>query len=155
MPVLIKSIHGPHDVATGPLRTRARRLLAAIGRPDSELSILLVDDDTIRDYNATYRGKDKPTDVLSFSMHEGEFGDINPALLGDIVISVPTAQRKANRSKRVLIDEITFLLTHGLLHLVGYDHETDDQEREMNAESKRLFALALDPRHLKRNRSDK
>ena len=129
----------------GPLRTRARRLLHAIGQPDSEISITLVDDGTIQDFNATYRNKDQPTDVLSFAMREGQYGDVNPSMLGDVVISVTTAKRQASRNKRSLIDQVTFLLTHGLLHLIGYDHQTDEQEREMNRETRRLMACALDP----------
>ena len=131
MPILIRSQRGPHCIPVGPLRTRARRLLHAIGRTDGELSILLVDDSIIQSLNATYRDKDQPTDVLSFAMGEGEFGDLNPAVLGDVVISVPTARRQASRNRREPLDEVTFLLTHGLLHLVGYDHQTDEQEREM------------------------
>jgi probable rRNA maturation factor len=146
MPILIRSQRGPHDIPVGPLRTRARRLLHAIGRTDGELSILLVDDSIIQSLNATYRGKDQPTDVLSFAMGEGEFGDLNPAVLGDVVISVPTARRQASRSRREPLDQVTFLLTHGLLHLVGYDHQTDEQEREMKRETKRLMREALDPR---------
>jgi probable rRNA maturation factor len=107
---------------------------------------LLVDDSIIQSLNATYRGKDQPTDVLSFAMGEGEFGDLNPAVLGDVVISVPTARRQANRSRREPLDQVTFLLTHGLLHLVGYDHQTDEQEREMKREAKRLMREALDPK---------
>jgi len=148
MSVLISSQHGPHDVPVGPLRTRARRLLHAIGRPDGELSIVLVDDATIQQYNQQYRGKDQPTDVLSFAMGEGEFGNINPSILGDVVISVPTALRQTHQSKRTLIDQVTFLLTHGLLHLVGHDHETDEQERDMNRETRRLMIAALDTTRL-------
>jgi len=148
MSVLISSQHGPHGVPVGPLRTRARRLLHAIGRPDGELSIVLVDDATIQQYNQQYRGKDQPTDVLSFAMNEGEFGNINPSILGDVVISVPTALRQTHQSKRTLIDQVTFLLTHGLLHLVGHDHETDEQERDMNRETRRLMIAALDTTRL-------
>ena len=150
MPVLISSQGGPHGIPIGPLRTRARRLLLAIGRPDSELSVVLVSDNIIQSYNAMYRGKDQPTDVLSFAMQEGQFGEVNPLVLGDIVISVPTAQRQASRSKRTVLDQVTFLMTHGLLHLVGYDHETDAQELEMNKESRRLMARARDTAPLPR-----
>ncbi len=107
---------------------------------------MLVDDAVIQSLNAAYRGKDQPTDVLSFAMGEGEFGDLNPGVLGDVVISVPTARRQARRSGREPIDQVTFLLTHGLLHLVGYDHVTDEQEREMTRETRRLMREALDPR---------
>ena len=149
MPVFVRSQHGPHGISTPRLRTRARRMLHAIDRLDSELSIALVDDRIIQDLNASYRGKDKPTDVLSFAMSEGEFGDLNPGMLGDVVISVPTARRQAARSKREVFDEVTFLLAHGLLHLIGYDHETDDEEQEMKKETRRLMKAALDPKPIR------
>jgi len=121
-------------------------MLHALDRLDGELSIMLVDDAVIQTLNASYRGKDKPTDVLSFAMGEGEFGDVNPAILGDVVISVPTAVRQAKRAKREVFDEVTFLLAHGLLHLLGFDHETDEQDREMKKETRRLMKAALDTR---------
>lgn len=121
-------------------------MLHAIDRLDSELSIALVDDTVIHELNATYRGKDKPTDVLSFAMSEGEFGDLNPTVLGDVVISVPTARRQAKRSKREVFEEVTFLLAHGLLHLIGYDHGTDEEEREMKKQTRRLMQAARDPK---------
>jgi probable rRNA maturation factor len=121
-------------------------MLHALDRLEGELSIMLVDDAVIQTLNASYRGKDKPTDVLSFAMGEGEFGDVNPAILGDVVISVPTAVRQAKRAKREVFDEVTFLLAHGLLHLLGFDHETDDQDREMKKETRRLMKAALDTR---------
>lgn len=119
-------------------------MLRAIERDEGELSIVLVNDEVIRQLNGSYRGKDQVTDVLSFAMSEGEFGDVNPTVLGDVVISVPTARRQASRSKRELFDQVTFLLAHGLLHLVGYDHETDEQEREMKKETRRLMRAAVD-----------
>jgi probable rRNA maturation factor len=96
--------------------------------------------------NATYRGKDQTTDVLSFAMTEGDFGDVNPDVLGDVVISVPTARRQATQARQPLLDRVTFLLAHGLLHLIGYDHETDEQHREMTRQTKRLMRKALDPK---------
>ncbi|PIE05356.1 MAG: rRNA maturation RNase YbeY, partial [Sorangium cellulosum] len=99
MPVFVRSQGGPHNVSVGKLRTRARRMLASLDRMDEELSIMLVDDEIIQSLNASYRGKDSPTDVLSFSMSEGQFGDINPGVLGDIVVSVPAALRHCQRSK--------------------------------------------------------
>jgi len=120
-------------------------MLRAVGRPNAELSIVLVNDSVIQELNAEYRGKDQPTDVLSFAIQEGDFAGINPDLLGDVVISVPTAQRQADVNNRPLIDEVTFLLSHGLLHLIGYDHQTDEQEEKMNAETARLMAVSLSP----------
>ncbi len=77
----------------------------------------------MRSLNRRFRGKDKVTDVLSFSAREGEFSHLQPDVLGDIVISVPRAKRQAAAAGRRLVQEIEILLIHGLLHLLGYDHE--------------------------------
>lgn len=120
------------------LAWRAEAMLEELGLGDAELSILLCDDSTIHELNRRYRGKDKPTDVLAFPMQEGPEPSPNPNLLGDVVISVPTATRQARERDRPIIVEVTFLLAHGLLHLIGYDHATKREEREMNAETERL-----------------
>ncbi len=112
---------------------RAEQMLAALRLPKAELSVLLCDDDTIHALNRDYRHKDKPTDVLAFAMREGEGGGLNPDLLGDVVISLDTARRQAIAGGRTIASEVTILLAHGLLHLLGYDHQTDDEERRMNA----------------------
>jgi len=125
-------------------------MLHALGKPNAELSILLVDDSLIRKLNASYRGKDRPTDVLSFAMGEGQFGDLNPDILGDVAISVPTATRQGRRRGRDAFEEVTMLLAHGLLHLIGYDHGSDEQEREMKRQTRRLVKSARDPRPLPR-----
>jgi probable rRNA maturation factor len=102
-------------------------------QPMIELTLTLTDDARIQQLNRDYRGQDRPTDVLSFSQIEGdpEFipapnGTLN---LGDVIISVETAERQA---KGELIDELRLLAVHGALHLLGYDHETDDEEARMN-----------------------
>lgn len=77
----------------------------------------------MRALNRRYRGKDRPTDVLSFSFREGAFPQVQPDLLGDIVIAVPVAERQARERGHSLRSEIDRLLVHGLLHLAGYDHE--------------------------------
>jgi probable rRNA maturation factor len=106
-----------------------------------EISITLVSDITIKKLNREYRKKNKATDVLSFAMREGEFPEFGAAILGDIVVSVETAGRQAAEKGKAIQEEVTFLVIHGLLHLLGYDHQTDAQERKMNRESARLSAL--------------
>lgn len=115
-------------------------MLEALGMPDAELSILLCDDETIRRLNRRYRKKDRPTDVLAFPMNEGAGPSPHPGLLGDVVISLPTAARQAGERDRPIIEEVTFLLAHGLLHLVGYDHATPREEREMTRRTDALLA---------------
>jgi len=128
------------SVRHGELRWRAQAMLDALGLSDAELSILLCDDKTIRRLNHRYRQLDAPTDVLAFPMDEGPGPAKEPALLGDVVISLPTASRQAAERDRPIIAEVTFLLAHGLLHLLGYDHRTKAEEREMNARTGQLIA---------------
>lgn len=129
-------------VEAAELRRRAERMLAALRMPDAELSVLLCDDATIHALNSDYRSKDRPTDVLAFAMQEGEGGGLHPSLLGDVVISVDTARRQASERGRPIVGEVTFLLAHGLLHLLGYDHQTDEEERRMSARTDALCAAA-------------
>ncbi len=121
------------------LRSRAARLLSALQHSRSELSVALVDDREIAELNASHRGRDRPTDVLSFSLLEGEHTERRGALLGDVVIGVETAARQARRARRSLDDEVARLLIHGTLHLLGHDHERDDEARAMRAEERRLW----------------
>ena len=99
----------------------------------------LVDDERIRELNAEYRGKDRPTDVLSFSMLEGEGAEHRGRLLGDVVIGVETAARQARQRRRGLDEEVARLLIHGTLHLLGHDHERDEEARVMQAEERRIW----------------
>jgi len=123
-----------------------RKLVADIGRmvraaarteghPDFEVALRLTTDAEIKVLNRDYRAKNKPTDVLAFAQREGPAGALHPRLLGDIVISVETARRQA---KRGLEKELFHLASHGLCHLLGYDHRNDAEETAMNAR-----ALAL------------
>lgn len=113
-----------------------------------EVSLRLVDDATIHALNRDYRAKDKPTDVLAFAQRDAPperlvtwpGGALHPELLGDIVISVATARAQA---KRGLHAELLHLASHGLCHLLGYDHRDDDEERVMN---KRAAALRREAR---------
>jgi probable rRNA maturation factor len=108
----------------------------------SELSILLTDDDQIQRLNRLYRNIDRPTDVLSFSQRQGDLPDHPSALLGDVVISTPTAERQAIERGHSVAAEVTRLLAHGLLHLMGWDHVTPAQDRSMRRETGRLCAAA-------------
>jgi probable rRNA maturation factor len=121
------------------LRARAVRMLRELGRPKAELSIALVDDATIAELNARYRGVAGATDVLSFSLLEGAHAERRGALLGDVVVSVETAAVQARRARRTLDDEVLRLLIHGTLHLVGHDHEHRDEARRMRAEERRIW----------------
>jgi probable rRNA maturation factor len=111
----------------------------------AEVSFVLTNDERIHQLNKIYRGMDRPTDVLAFAMHEGEFGALAGHLLGDVIVSVPTARKQARSNKVPLLEEVTMLLAHGLLHLLGWDHETAAKDRRMRAETARLCAAAQTP----------
>src|SRR5690606_20159653 len=124
----------------------AHAMLTHLRLEASELSILLTDDRTIRDINREHRRKDKPTDVLSFPQNEflepmRPRRGSNLALLGDVIISLDTAARQARGRGRPLEDEVRFLLAHGLLHLLGYDHMTQPEKRQMTAITRKLVAV--------------
>jgi probable rRNA maturation factor len=125
------------------LRRSLKRLMKELSCEDGEISLVLVDDDQIRGINKTYLRRDRPTNVISFAMTEGEFSDINPHLLGDIILSVETASRDAATANMDFMDEVEFLLIHGLLHLQGYNHEGTSEKtaQEMKDKEQELFFL--------------
>ena len=112
-----------------------------------EVSVLLTDDVDIRQLNRDYRGVDAPTDVLAFSMREGEDGDVNPSLLGDLVISLETAARQASTRDGLggvcdnLEAETALLTVHGMLHLLGYDHQAQEEAKVMFEKQDSIFRL--------------
>ena len=123
------------------LKQKAEVILNALALNDDELSILIVDDPCIAGMNQTYRGKNGPTNVLSFAMREGEFGSVTP-MLGDVVISADTASREAEQAGITLSERLSQLLVHGILHLVDYDHERSDEDaRRMEDKSRDLLRL--------------
>jgi probable rRNA maturation factor len=105
----------------------ADKILSDSGRSEAELSILITDDEEIRSLNRDYRSVDSPTDVLSFSQVEGEGPAIASELLGDVVISWETARSQARELGHTVLEEMKRLLVHGVLHLLGYDHEGDEK----------------------------
>jgi probable rRNA maturation factor len=126
----------------------ARKLLAVAGRPQAEVSVLLVDDARIQELNRDWRKQDKPTDVLSWPQEAaGErtlVGPQQPDILGDVVISVDTAVRQAQRRGWSLADETALLLIHGILHLLGYEDETEAGAEAMRKVERGLLGKPLD-----------
>ncbi len=150
MPVLVSRQNAPRGAITSrAVAARAERMLEALQLPRAELSILLCDDATIHELNRTHRRRDRPTDVLAFAMREATEGRWQTRVLGDVVVSLDTAQRQAEERRRPLWDEVTMLLAHGLLHLLGYDHRTPAEERQMTARTDVLCAAAR-PRRARR-----
>lgn len=130
---------GAAEVDPGRLVGAGERLLAALGRADAELSVALVDEAAMAELNARWRDRTGPTDVLSFSLLEGEGAEHRGGLLGDVVLCVPVAARQAAERGHGLEDELLRLLIHGTLHLLGHDHERDDEAAVMEAEERRLW----------------
>lgn len=119
----------------------ALQVLKALDLSRSELSLALVDDQEIAGLNGEWRGKPRATDVLSFSLVEGDHADHRGGMLGDVVISVETAARQAAERHRGLDEIVTRLMIHGVLHLIGHDHEDDDEATRMSAEERRLWQV--------------
>jgi probable rRNA maturation factor len=114
-----------------------------LGFTASELSVTIVGDRTMRRLNREYRGKDAPTNVLSFPLAADDFSGVTPHLLGDVVISVDTALREAAEQGIGLAERLGFLLLHGILHVTGYDHERSGaaEARRMERKQRQLFLL--------------
>ncbi|MFT7623542.1 MAG: putative rRNA maturation factor [Myxococcota bacterium] len=126
---------------TPSLRKRSEAIAAALDIAEAEVCVTLVSDARIHALNRDYRDKDRPTDVLSFAQNEGDFADLNASVLGDVLISLETADRQ--RETRSLFDEATHLLIHGVLHLLGYDHMEEAEAEVMEAEERRVWAALL------------
>ncbi len=113
--------------------------------PYTEVSVVLADDEYIHQLNHQYRGKDCPTDVLSFALNEGEEPEIidgpEVVLLGDIIISLETAARQAEEYGHSLERELAYLTVHGILHLLGYDHMLEDEKKEMRQEEEQILSF--------------
>ena len=144
------------------IRRRAARLVSALRIEPAELAVVLTDDIEIRELNRVWRHKDAPTDVLSFPQTEGPMAPTMPGMpvvLGDVVISLETAGRQAAEPGCLprlwpclglgdappwsIVDEVTFLLLHGVLHLLGLDHQTPDEAAEMEARESALLPALL------------
>jgi probable rRNA maturation factor len=122
------------------LKEKAQAILDALGSPDGELSILLLDDPQIAVLNKNYLQREGPTNVIAFPMREGAFAEINPDLLGDIVVSLETAEKEGLAAGMSMKDRLGELMVHGILHLFGYDHETSETEaRRMEAKSREIL----------------
>ncbi len=134
------------DEAT--LQQVAEATLRRVGVASAALALVVTDDGVVQELNCTYRGVDAPTDVLSFAAHDAPVaGDLPPELaelldrsLGDVVISLPYAARQAARFGVSTRAEICLLVAHGVLHLLGYDHDTAENEAEMWALQEEILA---------------
>ncbi len=134
------ALHGV-DFPVQPLADYAQTVLTAQGIEKAELSILLCDDEFIQALNARYRNQDAATDILSFSMNEGEAVLQGDHVMGDVVISLQTAERHAADERHSMERELGILLIHGILHLLGYDHERVEDARVMEGRERELLSI--------------
>ncbi len=119
--------------------------LASGNQPDSELSLVFTDDAAIKELNNDWRDKDKPTNVLSFPAFPIKPGQAPGPMLGDIVIALETVVREAEDEEKSFDHHLTHLIVHGVLHLLGYDHETDDEAEEMEQLERKILARLAIP----------
>jgi len=143
MTIHIQRRKGIPKLDTGLLRRRIARLMKLLQVDQKELSVLFTEDREMTDLNRSYRNKNRTTDVLSFAQSEGPRGELHPEILGDVVISVPTAKRQARERRHTLTEELIILLVHGVLHLLGHEHERTDRKTRalMQKEQERLVAI--------------
>ncbi|MBC8433367.1 MAG: rRNA maturation RNase YbeY [Desulfobacterales bacterium] len=142
MGVLIDNRQNRYKIPLKKIQKKAQAVLSALDCPDGELSLLVVDDPQIAKLNKKYLNRNGPTNVIAFPMRQGEFANLTPQLLGDVVISVETAAREAKKSGISMQERFTQLLVHGVLHLFGYDHEENKQQaRKMEEKSNELIKL--------------
>ncbi len=109
-----------------------------------DISLVVCDDEFIRRLNKKYMKRNMPTDVLSFSMEEGELGNIESPVLGDIIISLDTTEKQAAQLGESAEEEFFILYTHGLLHLLGLDHEKPDEEKEMKKYTSEILSEVME-----------
>lgn len=142
MDVLIKNRQHRFKLPNKEIRATTGIILEALGYPEAQLSIMIVDDKQISELNENYLNHKGPTNVISFPMQEGDFAGVTPDLLGDVVISADTANREALVAGMDMELRLYQLLVHGILHLVGYDHVNSEEEAAvMERKSEELMAL--------------
>jgi probable rRNA maturation factor len=134
MEVLIDNRQKKYPMAMTKIQQKARDILNVLECHDAELSVLIVDDPQIATLNQKYLHRSGPTNVIAFPMHTDVFPNINPGLLGDVVISIETAAREGERIGIGMEERIVQLLVHGILHLIGYDHEKSEAQTEQMAQ---------------------
>jgi rRNA maturation RNase YbeY len=151
MPVLVRSQLRRARLDQSRIARLGQAILSSVGEKTAELCVMLIGDRSMRRLNRQYRKKDRTTDVLAFSMRGGPCP--SSALIGDVVISVPTAAKQAGQLGRSLDKELTVLLVHGILHLCGYDHERSkrDAQRMQQREQWVLRRLGRIPRLVRSN----
>ena len=141
MEVLIDNRQTKFPISPKRIQKTAQAVLNALDYPNGELSILIVDDPQIAKLNQQYLSRIGPTNVIAFPMREGPFADLAPQLLGDVVISAETSHREGQSIGITPEKRFNQLLIHGILHLLGYDHEQNEKEAQrMETKSRELLS---------------
>jgi probable rRNA maturation factor len=143
MKILINNEFPEIKVDARKIEQQTGKVLTSLDCNEHEISILFIGDQRIRDLNQQFRDIDRPTDVLSFpQISEDELEAPGALVLGDVAISLETARCQSEEHGLSFEEELTLLLIHGILHLLGYDHEVSDQEEErMRNKTRELFSL--------------
>jgi probable rRNA maturation factor len=143
MPIIIDNRQKKISVDRRRVRRAMSRIMKYLDCDDKAISLMFVDNEEIKEINRRYLNRDYPTNVLAFSLTAGEYGNINPDILGDIVISVDTAYKDALESGIEFNDELVFLMIHGILHLLNYDHEDASHKKtqQMKKKEQELFYM--------------
>ncbi len=143
MPVTVRCSARRIPLRRAGIERLAQRILDATGEAHADVSLSFIGDASMRRLNRQYRRKDATTDVLAFPMRE--VAGPNPLLLGDVVISLPQAARQARERGLPLPHELATLLIHGILHLLGYDHERNVREAQRMRRKERAVLRAVSP----------
>ena len=142
MEILTDNKQSSYKISQTKIKQTVQVILSALDFPDAEISILIVDDPQIEELNRKYLNRVGPTNVIAFAMREGEFAHLTPHLLGDVVISMETAAKEARNLDISVERRFNELLIHGILHLIGYDHEKSKQDSQrMEKKSQELLNM--------------
>ena len=128
-------------IHTATVRKQVLQIMAYLGCPEQELSVVFGHDRLLQELNRTYRHKDRPTNVLAFPQAPTYAGEPTSPMLGDVIVALPTAAREAHNLNQSLEERVVYLLLHGILHLLGYEHEGSvAQRRRMEALEQEVLA---------------
>jgi len=145
MEILLQNNQDQYPVDASQFQSQIGQVLEKLEETQCELSLLLTDDAEIRQLNKTYRNLDQATDVLSFPQDEDAVNESGDTLLGDVVISVETAARQAEEHYLSFNEELILLAIHGILHLLGYDHERSPQDARIMKDKTQVIFETLFP----------
>jgi len=143
MSILIENRQKKINVDLRHVKQVLSKIMNYLDCKDKEISLSFVDNNEIREINKCYLNRDYSTNIITFSLTEGEFGYINPKVLGDIVISVEAALKDAEEADAELNDELEYLMIHGMLHLLNYNHEntSEDEAEKMEKKEQEIFRI--------------